>query len=91
LSRSACSSSGSELRDIAAGHLQRLRAKLAELQALEAGMDRFIRGCERACAGGPALDCSILETLTQPDGAASAEARGGCCARPAARADGKVP
>ncbi|MBL0726521.1 helix-turn-helix domain-containing protein [Piscinibacter sp. HJYY11] len=55
-----------ELRDITAKHLQALRAKLSELQALEASMARFVGNCDAACAGGATVDCTILEDLGGP-------------------------
>jgi Cu(I)-responsive transcriptional regulator len=52
-----------EVRDIAQAHLLEVRKKLAELQALEASLARFVCSCDAACAGGPAADCTILEDL----------------------------
>ena len=71
-----------ELRDIAAARLRQLRAKLAELQALEASLDGFVRDCEVACAGGPAVDCSMLEVLARPPLAPAQPASGSCCGTP---------
>jgi DNA-binding transcriptional MerR regulator len=69
-----------EVRDIAALHLAQLRSRLAELTALEASLSAFVCNCESACAGGPAIDCTILEDLAaERVGAASATA-GSCCA-----------
>jgi len=53
-----------EVRDIAARHLNQVRERLAELQALEVSMTQFVRSCDTACAGGAALDCAILEDLS---------------------------
>ena len=53
----------SEVRDIAAVHLKQVREKVLELQALEASMSAFVNGRETACAGGAAVDCTILEDL----------------------------
>ena len=50
-----------EVREVAADHLARLRDKLAELQALERSLSAFVGSCDAACAGGPAVDCTILE------------------------------
>jgi DNA-binding transcriptional MerR regulator len=84
-----------ELRDIAAARLLQLRAKLAELRALEASLDGFVRDCDRACAGGPAADCSMLEVLAQAPAAHAPPASAPpCCAAPRradARGDNDVP
>ena len=55
-----------EVRDIAQAHLQEVQKKLAELQALEASLSAFVCSCNTACAGGPAVDCTILEDLAMP-------------------------
>lgn len=68
-----------EVRDIAARHLDQVRGRLAELQALEASMTQFVRSCDTACAGGAALDCTILEDLSVPGGAVLIDGRA-CCA-----------
>lgn len=61
-----------EVRDIAATHLKAVRQKLLELHALETSLAGFVGSCNAACAGGAAVDCTILEDLTLP--------RNGCCA-----------
>jgi len=68
-----------EVRDIAATHLVQLRERLAELQALEKSMAAFVCSCENACAGGAAVDCTILEDLSVPASVAGALNRP-CCA-----------
>ena len=70
-----------EVRDIAAVHLAQVRRKLDELQALEASLDAFVGSCDRACAGGAAVDCTILEELALPGSSARPVVRqgGGCC------------
>lgn len=68
-----------EVRDIAGRHLGQVRQRLAELEALEASMARFVQGCDSACAGGAALDCNILEDLAAAGGGPSLDARA-CCA-----------
>ena len=70
-----------EVRDVAARHLAQLRGKLAELQALESSVAAFVRGCDSACAGGAAVDCTILEDLTLPVGVRdrSAPSQVSCC------------
>jgi DNA-binding transcriptional MerR regulator len=55
-----------EARDLAAEHLASVRAKLAELKALERSILGFILSCDATCAGGPGPDCSILEDLAKP-------------------------
>jgi len=55
-----------EVRDVAAKHLGQLREKLVELQALEQSMAAFVGSCSTACAGGAAVDCTILEDLSVP-------------------------
>ena len=77
-----------EVREVAAKHLAQLREKLAELQALETSMSAFVESCDTACAGGTAVDCTILEnlaslnhkpaSLTLP---ATGIAESGCCRR----------
>jgi len=55
-----------EVREVAAKHLAQVRDKLAELQALERNMAAFVGSCDSACAGGTAVDCTILEDLASP-------------------------
>lgn len=70
----------SELRDIAAVHLSRLREKLTELKALEKSMAAFVRSCETAFAGGAVLDCTILDELAVPaSDPGRAQASAACC------------
>lgn len=72
-----------EVRDIAQVHLEEVQTKLAELQALEASLSAFVRSCNSACAGGPTVDCTILEDLAMPapkvQGRPASPARGSCC------------
>jgi DNA-binding transcriptional MerR regulator len=72
-----------EVRDIASVHLMEVQARLAELKALEASLSQFVVSCNAACAGGPAIDCTILENLAMPGGPPKANspapARSGCC------------
>lgn len=60
-----------EARDLAQSHLEAVRAKLIELQALERSLANFVTNCNAACAGGPAGDCVILADL--------ASTRSRCC------------
>lgn len=66
-----------EVRDVAARHLVQLRQKLAELQALESSVAAFVCSCDTACAGGAAVDCTILEDLALPAGELKGAAA--CC------------
>jgi Cu(I)-responsive transcriptional regulator len=70
-----------EVRDIAALHLAHVRSKLNELKALENSLSGFVRSCDSACAGGPTVDCTILEDLALPGEKARSVGRaaGGCC------------
>lgn len=67
-----------ELREIAAGHLTSLRAKLAELMSLERDMATFVQECDTACAGGAVLNCTILDQLAEMTSTAQGRASG-CC------------
>jgi DNA-binding transcriptional MerR regulator len=69
-----------EMREIAARHLQQVRARLADLHALEADMAAFVRNCDAACVGGTTLHCTIVEDLSMPDRVATATVPRGCCA-----------
>lgn len=69
-----------EVRNIAAIHLVEVQRKLEELKALEASLDAFVCSCDAACAGGAAMDCTILEDLTLPaETARVVIPRNGCC------------
>lgn len=68
-----------EVRDIAATHLAQVRQKLEELKALEASLDGFVCSCDTACAGGPAVDCTILEDLALPVDKAQVVRPTACC------------
>lgn len=71
-----------EVRDVASKHLAQLREKLAELQALERNMEAFVCSCDTACAGGAAVDCTILEDLASSAGSLQlrkAPVSGSCC------------
>lgn len=52
-----------EARDIAQAHLDRVRAKLAELRALEGEIGAFVERCDTACVGGPGPACVPLTEL----------------------------
>ena len=70
-----------EARDVAAGHLVQVRRKLEELRALEASLADFVDSCEAACAGGAAVDCTILEALTCARQTPEVDPRTRCCAQ----------
>ena len=63
-----------ETLEIAKAHLSAVRAKMAELRALDRSLSRFVRSCADLCAGGPATECSIVKDLATPPGAPE-----GCC------------
>lgn len=54
-----------DARDLAASHLDAVRAKIRELKALEKSLVSFVRACETSCAGGPGPDCVILGDLAR--------------------------
>jgi DNA-binding transcriptional MerR regulator len=60
----------SAVRDMAHVHLAEVRAKHAELKALEASLEAFAKQCDTACAGGPGRECVVFENL---------RSTGGCC------------
>lgn len=53
-------------RDLAAEHLDAVRAKMRELKALERSLLSFVESCDTSCAGGPGPDCVILSDLGKP-------------------------
>lgn len=57
------SRSCTEARDIGQAHLDAIRAKLADLRALERTMVAFVERCDSACHGGPSSACVPLLTL----------------------------
>jgi len=52
-----------QAREIAQIHLDAVRAKLAELQALQISLTKFVKACDEQCIGGPAPKCTILKDL----------------------------
>lgn len=54
-----------DARDIAQAHLDSVRAKLAELRALEREIAAFVERCDTACAGGPGPACVSLAELAR--------------------------
>lgn len=79
-----------EVRDIASVHLGEVRKKLAELQALEASLSAFVVSCNAACAGGAAVDCTILEDLAHPNDAGRIVTNEPCCGASTKRAEGAM-
>ena len=69
-----------DARAIAQVHLDAVRAKLGELQALERGLSRFVSACTEQCAGGPAPECTIFKDLALDD--AALQARSGATQTP---------
>ncbi len=61
-----------EVRDIAHEHLTDVRAKLAELKALEQDLAGFVDRCDAACSGGPSRECLVFEGITRSEDR-------GCC------------
>jgi DNA-binding transcriptional MerR regulator len=59
-------------RDLAQEHLFTVRAKLAELKALERSIAAFVASCDASCAGGPGPDCVILDGLSKGPNATAA-------------------
>jgi DNA-binding transcriptional MerR regulator len=55
-----------DARDMAAGHLTAVRAKMRELKALEKSLIAFVKSCDTSCAGGPGPECVILDDLAKP-------------------------
>jgi DNA-binding transcriptional MerR regulator len=53
-----------QARNVAQAHLVAVRAKLAELKALERSIAGFVTGCDTSCAGGVGPDCVILDDLS---------------------------
>jgi DNA-binding transcriptional MerR regulator len=54
-----------QARDLAQEHLVAVRAKLAELKALERSIAAFVTNCDASCAGGAGSDCVILDDLSK--------------------------
>jgi DNA-binding transcriptional MerR regulator len=79
-----------EVRDIASVHLVEVRRKLAELRALEAGLSAFVVSCNTACAGGAAVDCTILEDLAHRNDTARIVTTEPCCGPSTKRAEGAI-
>ena len=79
-----------EVRGIAAAHLGEVRRKLDELHALEANLAAFVASCDTACAGGAAVDCTILDDLAQPGAVARLAANATCCGASTRNSEGAL-
>jgi DNA-binding transcriptional MerR regulator len=64
-------------RDLAQEHLAAVRAKSAELKALERSLAAFVASCDASCAGGAGPDCVILDDLSKGCGGVRAVSRSG--------------
>lgn len=60
--------------EIAKPDLAAVRAKMAELRALDRSLSCVVRSCTETWTGGPAAKCSILGDMATPR-----EAAKGCC------------
>lgn len=65
-----------QARDLAQEHLSAVRAKLAELKALERSLSAFVTDCDASCAGGAGFDCVILDDLSNGRKSACGSAAG---------------
>lgn len=54
-----------DIRDVAQGHLEVLKLRRAELDALEVELARIAGACSQACVDGPSHDCTILGDLSR--------------------------
>ena len=63
------------IQELAIEHLDSIRTKIAELQALEARLSNIVDSCSDICCGGPALKCSILKDIVSPQ----EQKQRGCC------------
>ena len=55
-----------QARDIAAGHLSEVQARIAEMQAFAATLSGFVAACDAVCCGGAGRDCVMLTALQTP-------------------------
>lgn len=56
-----------EVRDLAASHLSKVRARMFELRALERDLKQFVESCDSGCVGGPGPSCSVLTDLSSTE------------------------
>jgi DNA-binding transcriptional MerR regulator len=66
-----------EARDVAQMHLDAVRLKLVELQALEQGLTDLVGACTQRCVGGGMSACTIFSGLTSQD--TKPDRAGQCC------------
>lgn len=50
-----------DVRDIALAHLDLVRARRREMEALERSLEQLTSTCSPACSAGPMADCTIVE------------------------------
>jgi DNA-binding transcriptional MerR regulator len=62
------SSSCMDARQLAAGRLGIVKAKMRELKSLERNLKKFVASCDESCVGGPGPDCVVLTDLAKPCG-----------------------
>ena len=53
-----------DTRELTQEHLKTVRAKLAELKALERSIASLVTNCDASCIGGPNADCVIVDGLS---------------------------
>jgi DNA-binding transcriptional MerR regulator len=63
-----------EVRDLAQGQLDQVRAKLDEMRQLEAKLAQFVAGCDASCVGGTTGDCVIIGDIAALSAAPAAPA-----------------
>ena len=56
-----------------------MRRKLDELRQQETSLSAIVCGCDDVCAGGPAMNCTILEDLAVPGEGQVLAPGTGCC------------
>lgn len=61
-----------EARDLAQGHLDVVRSRLADMLALERSLSTFVAACTEQCLGGPAPRCTIFQDLGRGEAAPGA-------------------
>jgi DNA-binding transcriptional MerR regulator len=61
-----------EVRDLAQGQLEQVRAKMAEMRQLEASLEAFVCSCDAGCTGGRTRDCVIFDQIALSNPCAAA-------------------
>lgn len=59
----------SQMRDIAATHLEAVRTRLKEMRALEASLNQYVQSCSETCTSGAAPKCTLLKDITSAQAA----------------------